>query len=450
MKKFVSLLIALCFFPVLVLADASSTDYEKNWPQWRGPLASGVSPYGKAPVKWNENKNIKWKIEIPGKGHATPIIWGNKIFVLTAIKTDKKIEPQKKVPAQPTQGQGRGRSMSTTPEHVHKFAIFAINRFDGSIIWQHTAREELPHEGVHSTGNYASNSPVTDGEHIYAYFGSRGLYCYDMQGKLIWDKDFGEMKTKMGWGEGSSPALYKDTIVVTWDHEGQSFIIALDKKTGKELWKVDRDETTSWATPLIVESNGKPQVITSATSKIRSYDLATGQLLWESSGMTMNAIPSPVAANGMVYIMSGFMGSALQAIRLSEAKENIAGSTALVWTLDKDTPYTPSPLLYDDMLYFTKFLNNSLSCYNASTGEAYYKVQKLEGLGMGLYASPVGADGKIYITNRNGKTQVIKHGAQFEILATNKLDDSFSASPVIVDNELYLRGEKHLYCIAEK
>ena len=340
--------------------------------------------------------------------------------------------------------------MSPTPEHVHKFEILAINRFDGSIIWQHTAREELPHEGAHSTGNYASNSPVTDGEHIYAYFGSRGLYCYDMQGKLIWDKDFGDMTIRMTWGEGSSPALYKDTIVVTWDHEGQSFIIALDKKTGKELWKVDRDETTSWATPLIVESNGKPQVITSATSKIRSYDLATGQLLWESSGMTMNAIPSPVAANGMVYIMSGFMGSALQAIRLSEAKENIAGSTAIVWTLDKDTPYTPSPLLYDDMLYFTAFLNNSLSCYNAITGEAYYEVQKLEGLGMGLYASPVGADGKIYITNRNGKTQVIKHGAQFEILATNKLDDSFSASPVIVDNELYLRGERYLYCITEK
>jgi len=450
MRKFVFLFISLCFIPVLVLADASSVDYEKNWPQWRGPLASGVSPYGKAPIKWDENKNIKWKIEIPGKGHATPVTWDNLIFVLTAAETDKKISSKKEVPAKPDQGQGQRPPMNTTTENVYKFMVLAIDRSDGSIKWQHTAREELPHEGTHPTSTWASGSPATDGEHVFAYFGSRGLYCYDMQGKLIWDKDFGDMTMRMTWGEGNSPALYKDTIVVTWDHEGQSFIIALDKKTGKELWKVDRDETTSWATPLIVESNGKPQVITSATSKIRSYDLATGQLLWESTGMTMNAIPSPVAANGMVYIMSGFRGSALQAIRLSEAKENIAGSTALVWTLDKDTPYTPSPLLYDDMLYFTAFLNNTLSCYNASTGEAYYQVQKLEGLGMGLYASPVGADGKIYIPNRNGKTQVIKHGAQFEILATNKLDDSFSASPVIVDNELYLRGEKYLYCITEK
>ena len=448
MRKYVSLFVSLFFIPVLALADATSTDYDKNWPQWRGPNANGVSLYGKAPVKWDESKNIKWKIEIPGNGHATPLIWGDQIFVLTAIKIDKKIESQKEVPAQ---GQDQGFGMSISTDNVHKFAIFAINRSDGSIIWQHTAREELPHEGAHSTGNWASNSPITDGEHVFAYFGSRGLYCYDMQGKLIWGKDFGDMTIRRTFGEGSSPALYKDKIVVNWDHEGQSFIIALDKNTGKELWKRDRDEGTSWATPLIVESNGKPQVITNATSKIRSYDLATGQLLWESSGMTQNVIPSPVTANGMVYIMSGYMGNALQAIRLSAAKENIAGSTALVWTLDKDTPYIPSPLLYDDMLYFMSGMGgNSLSCVNAGTGEAYYSSQKLEGLGNLLYASPVGANGKVYITSRKGTTLVIKHGAQYEVLASNKLDDSFSASPVIVDNELYLRGDKYLYCIVEK
>lgn len=446
MRKVVSLVVCLCFVPVLALADPQSTDYDKNWPQWRGSDSNGVSLYGKPPVKWDESTNIKWKIEIPGKGHATPITWDDQIFVLTAIQTDKKIESKKEAPAQ---GQNQRRAMSTSTEYVHKFAIFAINRSDGSIKWQHTAREELPHEGAHPTGTWASNSPVTDGEHIYAYFGSRGLYCYDMQGKLIWDKDFGDMKIRMSFGEGSSPALYKDKIVVNWDHEGQSFIIALDKKTGKELWKMDRDEVTSWATPLIVESNGKPQVITNGTNQIRSYDLATGQLLWESSGMTPNAIPSPVEAKGMVYIMSGFRGNALQAIRLSEAKGNIAGSTAIVWTLDKETPYTPSPLLYDDMLYFTRGNEIRLSCFNASTGEAYYSRQKLEGLS-GLYASPVGADGKVYIAGRNGTTLVIKHGAQYEVLATNKLDDSFSASPVIVDNDLYLRGEKYLYCISEK
>jgi len=326
---------------------------------------------------------------------------------------------------------------------------FAINRSDGQIVWQHAAREELPHEGTHATGTWASNSPVTDGEHVYAYFGSRGLYCYDMKGNLRWEKDLGDMRIMARLGEGSSPVLYKDKIVVKWDHQGQSFITALDKQTGKEFWKVAREEGTSWATPLIVESNGKPQVITSATRHIRSYDLANGQLLWESSGMTANVIPSPVAANGIVYVMSGYRGNALQAIRLSAAKDNIAGSKALVWTLDRDTPYTPSPLLYDDRLYFLKRNDGILACFNANTGDEHFSRQRLEGI-KGVYASPVGAGGRIYIASRNGTTQVIKHDTQYEVLAINTLDDGFSASPAVVDNELYLRGEKNLYCIAEK
>jgi outer membrane protein assembly factor BamB len=444
MRKYVFLFVCLYFITALASAGPASTDYGKNWPRWRGPDENGVSPYGKAPAQWDENKNIKWKIEIPGKGHATPLVWGDQIFVLTGIEGESKKEP-------PAQGQNQGLGMSIKTDARIKFAVLAINRSDGSIIWQHTAREEVPHEGSHSTGSWASNSPVTDGEHVYAYFGSHGLYCYDMQGKLIWDKDLGDMTARNGWGEGSSPALYKDKIVVTWDHEGPSFIIALDKNTGKELWKTDRDEGTSWATPLIVESNGKAQVITNATSKIRSYDLADGKLLWESTGMTQNAIPSPVAAKGIVYIMSGYMGNALQAIRLSEAKGNIAGSKAIIWKLDKDTPYIPSPLLYDDTLYFMSGMGgNSISCVNAGTGEAYYSNQRLKGIGNLIYASPVLADGKIYITGRNGSTAVIKQGPQFEVLATNSLDDSFSASPVIVDNELYLRGDKYLYCITEK
>lgn len=446
MKKFVSIFVYLYFIPVFVLGAEPTVDFEKNWPQWRGPHANGVAPYGNPPVEWSESKNIKWKIEIPGKGHATPIIWDNRIFVLSAIETDKQVDPQKE---KQTKARRRLGPPVARTSNIHKFVIFAINRSDGQIVWQHTAREELPHEGTHPTGTWASNSPVTDGEHVYAYFGSRGLYCYDMQGNLRWEKDLGDMSIKLSFGEGSSPVLYNDKIVVNWDHEGQSFIIALDKKTGKEFWKVARDERTSWATPLIVESNGQPQVITSATSHIRSYDLATGELLWESSGMTRNVIPSPVAANDMVYVMSGFRGNALQAIHLSEAKDNIAGSKALVWTLDRDTPYTPSPLLYDDMLYFLKSNDGTLACFNATTGEEYFSRQRLKGIG-GVYASPVGAGGRIYISSLNGSTQVIKHGTQYEVLAVNTLDDGFSASPVVVDNELYLRGVKNLYCIAEK
>ncbi len=446
MGKFVSVFACLCCIPILAWGGEPQEDFEKNWPQWRGPYANGVAPYGNPPVEWSESKNIKWKIEIPGKGHATPIIWDNRIFVLTAIETDKQVEPEKE---KQTQARRRRGPPITRTSNVHKFAIFAINRSDGQIVWQHAAREELPHEGTHPTGTWASNSPVTDGEHVYAYFGSRGLYCYDMQGNLKWEKDLGDMSIKLGFGEGSSPVLYDDKIVVNWDHEGQSFITVLDKKTGKEFWKVARDEGTSWATPLIVESNGQPQVITSATSHIRSYDLANGELLWESSGMTRNVIPSPVAANDMVYVMSGFRGNALQAIHLSKAKDNIAGSKALVWTLDRDTPYTPSPLLYDDMLYFLKRNDGILACFNANTGDEHFSRQRLEGI-EGVYASPVGASGRIYIASRNGSTQVIKHDTQYEVLAVNTLDDGFSASPAVVDNELYLRGEKNLYCIAEK
>ena len=446
MKKIDSVFTCLCFIPILGWGIEPPVDFEKNWPQWRGPYANGVAPYGNPPVKWSESKNIKWKIEIPGKGHATPIIWDNLIFVLTAIETDKQAEPRK---AEQTQGQRRRGPPITETSDVHKFAIFAINRSDGQVVWQHTAREELPHEGTHPTGSWASNSPVTDGERVYAYFGSRGLYCYDMQGNLKWEKDLGDMTIKLGFGEGSSPVLYDDRIVVNWDHEGQSFIIALDKKTGKELWRVDRDEGTSWSTPLVVENNGKPQIITSATNRVRSYDLASGELLWESSGMTRNVIPSPVTAKGMVYVMSGFRGNAFQAISLSAAKGNIAGSKALVWTLDRDTPYTPSPLLYDNTLYFLKRNNGILASFNAKTGEEYFSRQRLEGIEQ-VYASPVGASGRVYIASRNGSTQVIKHDTRYEVLAINTLDDGFSASPAVVDDELYLRGEKNLYCITEK
>ncbi|MBI1927213.1 PQQ-like beta-propeller repeat protein [Candidatus Poribacteria bacterium] len=341
-------------------------------------------------------------------------------------------------------GGGRGGEQ---PTQIHKFDLLAIDRRNGSILWQRTAREELPHEGTHLTRSWASHSPVTDGEHVYAYFGSRGLYCFDMQGNLKWEKDLGNMAIKMGFGEGSSPALYGEVVIVNWDHEGDSFITALDKKTGEERWRVERDERTSWSTPIVVEHNGRGQVITSATHRIRSYDLATGNLLWECGGMTDNTIPSPVTADGMVYVTSGFRGNALQAIRLAAASGDITGSEAIVWEYNRDTPYVPSPLLYGDALYFLKSNNGILSCFNAKTGEAYYGPQRLDGI-REVYASPVGASNRVYIADRDGATLVIQHGPEFKVLAQNVLDDGFDASPAIVGNEIYLRGRKYLYCIA--
>jgi len=415
---------------------------EKYWPQWRGPHYTGVAPQGSPPLIWSEEKNVRWKIEIPGKGSASPIVWGDLLFIATAIPA----EASKPASNEPAAGP---RRRNIAPTHSQKFVILAIKRKDGSIVWQRTTREALPHEGTHPDGTWASNSPVTDGERVYAHFGSNGLYCYDLQGKLLWEKDLGDMATRNGFGEGSSPALHGNFIIVNWDHEGQSFIVALDKRTGKEIWKADRDEITSWATPLIVEHQGKPQVITNATNRVRSYDLATGKVLWETSGMTVNTIPSPVCANNMVYVTSGFRGSALLAIRLDAAQGDLANSNAIVWRYDQDTPYVPSPLLYGDCIYFLKVNSGILSCFNATTGAENYGRQRLEGINS-IYSSPVAARDRVYLTSRDGATLVIKHGAKFEVLATNSLADGFDASAAIVDNEFYLRGRKFLYCLAEK
>jgi outer membrane protein assembly factor BamB len=445
MKKIAILIgFVLVLSPLFVTAESAS-DFEKNWHQWRGPFMTGLSPDGDPALEWSETKNVKWKIAIPGKGHSTPIIWEDQIFILTAVETDKEGQAQ----AQVSEPQ-RGRGMPTTrTTKIHKFMVLAVSRDNGKILWQRTVKEEVPQEGTHEFGSWASHSPVTDGEHIYAYFGSRGLYCLDREGNIKWERDFGQLSKRMNFGEGSSPAIYEDKIIVTWDHEEPSFIVALDKKTGKDIWKVDRDEDTSWATPYVVEVGGKPQVITSATKLIRSYDLGTGELIWECGGMTQNAIPMPIAADGILYIMSGFRGNALLAIRLAEAKGNITDSDVIVWKHDKDTPYTPSPLLKGNYLYFLRGNNGILSCFDAKTGTPHYTAQRLEEMG-NIFASLVGAKDRIYVTGQKGTFYVVKQGAEFSILAKNILDDNFNASPVVVGKQLFLRGYKNLYCIEQE
>ena len=445
MKKITVLTSFVLILMGLVLAGGNVPGYEKNWHQWRGPYMTGESPDGDPPLEWNETKNVKWKIAVPGKGHATPIIWNDTIFILTAIETDKDTQTTEQSESTPQAHRGMPTNRTTK---IHKFAILAIDRQDGKILWERTAKEEAPQEGTHEMGSWASHSPVTDGEHVYAYFGSRGLFCFDMQGNLKWDRDFGQLNKRMNFGEGSSPVLYKDRVIVNWDHEGQSFIVALDKKTGKDVWKVDRDEGTSWATPYVVEVNGKPQVITSATKLIRSYDLETGKLIWECGGMTQNAIPTPFAADGILYVMSGFRGNALLAIRLADAKGDITDTDAIVWRHDKDTPYAPSALLVDNYLYFLRSNNGILSCFDAKTGEAYYTGQRLEGMG-NVFASPLAANDRIYIIGQKGTMYVIKHDPEFKVLAKNTLEDNFNASPVVIGKQLFLRGYKNLYCIEE-
>jgi outer membrane protein assembly factor BamB len=502
---------AIALASLVLLAAAARAETPRDaWPQWRGPLNTGAAPGGDPPTEWSESKNVRWKVAIPGRGHATPIVWGDRIYVLTAVKTDRtsaappsdgpalvaamddtaasipadsagqpapelgllalaweaqdsqpRERPRRQRPegdqpppdgppgGPPGRGGPGGRGpRGEKPTNVFEFRVLALERATGKTLWDKTVHAAVPHAGTHQDGSHASASPVTDGECVYASFGSNGLYCLDRDGNVKWDLDLGDLRTRNNFGEGASPALYGDTLVVNWDHEGDDFIVALNKKTGKEIWRKPRDEPTTWSTPLIVEVGGKPQVIIPATNHIRAYDLETGETVWECGGLTENVIPSGVAGDGMAYLISGYRGNALRAVRLLEARGDLSDSkSAVAWTYDKNTPYVPSPLLVGGLLYF--FDNNRpiLTCLNAKTGESHYGPQRMEGL-RGVYASPVAAGGRVYIAGRDGETVVLKQGPTYEVLATNNLDDGFDASPAIVGKELFLRGREHLYCIA--
>jgi outer membrane protein assembly factor BamB len=333
----------------------------------------------------------------------------------------------------------------SAPKNVYKFDLVCLDRGTGKVIWQKTACEAMPHQGHHRDHGFASFSPVTDGKLIWASFGSRGIYCFDFEGNKIWSKESPKMKTM--FGEGCSPMLAGDAIIVLTDHSGDSSISAFDKKTGDLLWKKDRDEATSYATPLPVMVGGKLQVITSATSLVRSYDAATGDIVWQCGGQTRNVIPTPVVGFGMVYCTSGYRGSALKAIKLGRTGD-LTGTDAVVWEVGEATPYVPSPLLYEGRLYVCDVNKEVISCYDARTGKPYFVKQKMDEM-KGVYASPSVAAGRIYFVGRNGVTYVIKPGEKFEVLAINKLDDAIDCSPAFVGDEMFLKGKKHLYCIAK-
>jgi len=445
MKNLISITALLLLFSGFLMGQSNLPGYENNWAQWRGPYDNGVAPMGNPPLEWSENTNIKWKSEIPGVGHATPIIWDDQIILLTAIKTDQKVEPEESGKEEEERDWMNPRST----DYIHKFVVISVDRSSGKIRWQTTVREELPYSHTHEFGSWASNSPVTDGEHIYAYFGSHGLYCLNFQGEILWERDLGRMEKHMSFGEGSSPTLYKDKLIVLRDHQGQSMLHVLDKNKGETLWEVERDEISSWSTPSVIEYNSSLQLVTSATNQIRSYDLETGKVLWECTGLTRNVIPTPLYADGLVYVMSGFRGSALLAIDLSEASKKITDTDAIAWSYDQNTPYTPNPILMDGNIYFLKVNNGYLTCLNANDGTEYYTNQKLEGI-KNIFTSPVGVKDRIYIAGTNGVSCVVKTGETFELLSQNTLDDQFFASPVILGDNLLLRGVNALYCISKE
>lgn len=415
---------ALALTAILLAPLATTADPSQNWAHWRGHGGNGVSTTATPPTTFSDTENVKWKVEIPGRGSGSPVIWEDRVFVTSAV-------PEA----------GGGGKLS--------FQLFCFDRTTGSLKWKQTAVTATPHEGTHETNTFASASPCTDGERVYAPFGSRGLFCYDLEGKLLWSKtDFPPMTTRNGFGEGSSPTLAGDTILVPWDHEGPSALYALNKKTGALLWTAKRgDEPTCWATPLVVEAAGKPQVIMNGQTKARAYDLATGDELWSCGGQTERPVASAVSADGLAFVGSGFRGSFLGAFRL-DGKGDIEGTEHVVWQTKQDTPDIASPLLSGGRLYFYKGKSGILTCLDAATGKVLFGPERIPGISS-TYASPVAAGGHVYLTDRSGTITVIKDGPKLEVVATNSLGQGVDATPAPVGRQLFVRGERTLFCLGE-
>lgn len=443
-----------CCAVTLIAASLFGQEFEtakyQNWHQWRGPNADGLATQGNPPIKWNDRTNIRWKFPIVGEGSSTPIVWGKQVFILSAIETNR-------IPATPTETDAEAQT--EPPAHIMEFVVWCLDRNSGDVVWKKVVTEAAPHEGRHPSTTYAAASPTTDGKHLYVSFGSHGLFCLTLTGDLVWQKDLGDMRTRRGWGEAVSPVIHDGKLVVNWDQEDQSEIFVLDAGNGDLIWKKNRHEPTTWATPLIVKFDGKSQLITNGTNSVCSYDLETGKIIWESPGTTLNAIPSPVRSGDQVICMAGYRGNAAFAIDLnSKGRINVVNTgigQPIKWHVHQHTPYVPSPLVTDGRLYFTKSLNAILNCLDVQTGELLYKnaqgkpepirLPKLKS----MYASPAAVDDRIYLTSREGVTLVIRNSAEFEVISTNQLTEEIDASPAIVGDQIFLRGKKNLYCIEQ-
>lgn len=432
----------ILLFLIVAWAAFSATDTACRepiftWPHWRGPQADGVAIDAQPPLNWSSESNVAWVAELPGEGTSTPIVWGDRIFITAAIRTDQKVDS----PKDP-------RALTTPPGFVYRFEVLCLSRIDGSLIWQKTAVAQAPHEGIHPSHTYASGSPTTDGKNLFVSFGSRGNFCFTMDGELVWKRDFGEMRTRKGWGEATTPVVFDGKLIITQDQEDESSIYVLNTLDGSTIWQKDRpDEPTGWATPLVVKTDDQTLVVVQGTGLVLAYKLDTGEVVWSCGGQTVNAIPSPVRHGDTVICMSGYRKFVIHAIPINALGE-ITETDSIRWIGSRGTPYVPSPVISKHRLYFTRANSGLLSCLNAATGEPIYEPQRLEKIG-NMYASPIVAGGNVYFVARNGTTVIIKDSDTFEVVATNFLDDAIDASPVAVGKQLFLRSRTKLYCLQE-
>ena len=426
----------LCLLFVSLLSTTAVA--QDNWSHWRGPTGNGVSETAKPPTEWDAgiSENIKWKVAIDGKGSGSPVIWQDKVFVVTAV-TEGGGQP----PVRRRRGVPAPRPTTNT-----SFQLLCFNRINGDLLWKKTAITTVPHEGLHGTNTYASASPCTDGEHVYADFGSRGIYCYTLDGDQVWKYDkFDPMSTRASFGEGSSAVLADDKLIVPYDHEGQSKLYAFNKMTGDVVWEAKRDEPSNWGTPIIVDQDGRKQVVTTGQNKVRAYDLETGEELWTCGGQAQRPVASPVKFEDMVIVGSSKGSSFMGAFKL-DGKGDIQGTEKIVWTLQRDTPDIGSPVLSGNRLYFYKAKTGNLSCYNVKTGKPFFEATRVSKISS-TYASPVVAGGHVYLTGRGGTTVVIKDAEKFEIVSVNSVGEGVDATPAPVNNQMFIRGAKHLFCI---
>src|SRR5262249_27316618 len=431
---------------LLLLLTATAMAYDDRWPQFRGPGALGVAEDPSLPDKWSTTENVTWKSDVPGTGWSSPVVWGESIFLTSVISSSEGEKPKK--------GLYFGGERPT-PTDPHRWMVYCVDFKTGKIRWEREVYKGPPASSRHLKNSYASETPVTDGERVYAYFGNVGLFCFDMNGKPLWSKSFGPFKTRYGWGTAASPVLYKDRIYIVNDNDEQSFLMALNKKSGEQIWLVERKEGTNWATPFIWENELRTEIVTAGTGKVRSYDL-DGKLVWEFGGMSSISIPTPFSRHGLVYIASGYVGDKIRpvyAVRPGASGDITlaSGETSskyIAWYQPQAGPYNPSPLVYGDY-YYTLYDRGFFTCHDAKTGKEIYPKVRIDPGVNAFTASPWAYNGKIFCLSEDGDTFIIQAGGDVKFLGKNSLDEMCMATPAIARGSLIIRTASKLYRISK-
>jgi len=431
---------------VLTLAGPSAGPND-HWPQFRGPSAGVAENDPALPERWSTAENIVWTLDMPGAGWSSPVVWGDHVFVTTVINSGQSEAPK------PGLYFGGERPASTAP---HRWMVHDVDFATGKVRWSKEVRNSLPAGAKHLKNSYASETPVTDGERVYAYFGNVGLFVFDMRGTPVWSKPMGPFKTRYGWGTAASPVLHRDRIYIVNDNDDQSFLAAYDKRTGAEAWRVDRAEGTNWATPFVWEHDGRAEIVTSGSDRVRSYDL-TGKLLWELKGMSSISIPTPFERHGLLFISSGYVGDALRpayAIRPGASgdislKPGETTNAFIAWSAPTLAPYNPTPLVYGDY-YYTLFDRGFFTCHDARTGKEIYGRQRIAVDASGFTTSPWAYNGKIFVMSEDGDTYVIQAGPEFKVLGKNSLGEMTLATPAVSRGSLIIRTASKLYRVGKK